>query len=83
MTLPAWLAGDATWAVRVGDGAGGTELQTGDLALIRRGAGLPGKVAAVVREGKMVFVHDARGRTVVGTVTAIVRRLEAPSSSTG
>jgi hypothetical protein len=77
MALPAWLAGDASWAVRIGDLAGATELRPGDLALIRRDSGLPGHVAAVLRDGKLDFVRDASGRAVVGTVTGFVRRLES------
>jgi hypothetical protein len=80
IAVPAWLAGDATWAVRVGDRSGAAELKAGDLALIRRGGALSGQVAAVVQDGKVDFVQDARGRSVVGTVTAIVRRLEATST---
>jgi hypothetical protein len=79
--LPAWLARDASWALRVGVLSGGIELQPGDLALIRRGqarsdAGGTGRLAAVLRQGKLEFAVDPGDGTVLGIVVAFVRRLE-------
>jgi hypothetical protein len=72
--LPAWLAGEASWAVQVGPGSG-AELHQGDLALIRPGPPSSGQLAAVARNGKLEFVADAAGAQPIGAVTAFVRRL--------
>jgi transcriptional regulator with XRE-family HTH domain len=72
--LPEWLAVDADWAVRVNTGGSDTELRTGDVALIRKGAARPGQLALVLREGKPSFMTDASDGAV-GTVTAVFRRL--------
>jgi hypothetical protein len=74
--LPLWLAGDASWAVRVLRITDGAELRPGDLALIRRGAGPAGRLTAVLRHGSLEFVHEPRGGEVIGSVVTFVRRLE-------
>jgi hypothetical protein len=73
--LPAWLAGEANWAARVGAAGATSELRPGDVALIRRGAARPGQLAAVARDGTLTFVTDAKGEAAVGAITALVRHL--------
>ncbi len=75
--LPAWLAADASWAVRVGASGAATELRPGDLALIRRGAGRTGQLLAVLRQGRVDFATDPGEGTALGTITAFIRRLES------
>jgi hypothetical protein len=75
--LPAWLAGEASWAVRVASTGPGSELQRGDLALIRHGSARPGQLTAVLRNGRLDFVANPAGGTALGVITAIVRRYES------
>jgi transcriptional regulator with XRE-family HTH domain len=73
--LPAWLAAEASWAVRVAAGAGAPELRPGDLALIRRGGARTGHLTAVLRRGKLDFVSEPGEGTILGTITAVIRRM--------
>jgi transcriptional regulator with XRE-family HTH domain len=75
--LPAWLAADARWAVRVAAGAASSELQSGDLALIRQGSARTGQLTAVLRRGKLAFVTKPGKGTTLGTITAFIRCLES------
>ena len=73
--LPEWLAADADWAVRVSPGGATAELRPGDVALIRGGAVRPGRLAAVLRRGKLDFTTAPGDGVAVGTVTGLFRRL--------
>jgi transcriptional regulator with XRE-family HTH domain len=75
--LPTWLAADASWAVRVAASAAATELRPGDLALIRRGSARTGQLTAVLHRGKLDFLTDPGEGTTLGTITALIRRLES------
>jgi transcriptional regulator with XRE-family HTH domain len=75
--LPAWLAADARWAVRVAAGAASSELRPGDLALIRQGSARTGQLTAVLQRGKLDFVTEPGEGTTLGTITAFIRRLES------
>jgi hypothetical protein len=75
--LPSWLAADASWAVWVRDNPAGSELRSGDLALIRRGTGRGGQLTAVLREGKIEFVTEPCHDESLGTVTAFIRRIQS------
>jgi hypothetical protein len=76
IVVPAWLAADASWVIKVGDAARRTELRRGDLALIRRGVASGGQVLALARHGRVEFDVEPDRGALLGTVIAVVRRLE-------
>lgn len=79
--LPAWLAAEACWAVRVAGTGLGPELRPGDLALVRRGSARTGQLTAVLRHGKLAFVTNPAGGDPLGTITVLIRRFESDEGS--